>query len=310
MAIAKICSVSGNTFAVLNYAISQTKAKLSPDKKAVIVQMNNVFGDDVRDIANQMAMFQVERPSCKNNTLHISLSFEPGEKLVDKQAETAVNELLKEIGVNKDVHMFLVIQHLNTLNQHYHIVISRVGMDRSLISDSFLKLRLNVACDKMEIEQGLRKTENRQFRYDPSTKKGYKFVPNHKQKSIKTVIAKFSKTNLPDKIRELNGCLTEVLATAKTIGEFEEKLSHKTIKPIFLSNVKGVCGVKFEISNFTIKGSDLGYKWSEINRILNANSISNKQGDIKFDMQAFLKRLESKGDLDEIEPTTKFKLRL
>lgn len=272
MAIAKLCSISNNPFSILNYAILQTKASVPIDQRAKIITLNNIYGDDIRDMANQIRMFQAERPSCKKNTIHLALSFNPGEVIPPILAEKVIKSFLKEMGVKMDVHMYAVVQHFNTQNQHYHIILSRIGIDKSLFSDSFLKIKLNVACDKIEKLYNLDKVKNRRFISDQTEEKGYKFIQNKKvEKSLSTSLAKHSKTNLNEKIKFIHEHLNRVLAFAKTTTEIEAYLLNKRIKAIFLTNSGGIFGVKFSVDSFSIKGSEIGFKWLKIKSILDSN---------------------------------------
>ena len=219
MAIAKLCSISNNPFSILNYAILQTKASVPIEQRAKIITLNNIYGDDIRDMANQIRMFQAERPSCKKNTIHLALSFNPGEVIPPILAEKVINSFVKEMGVKMDAHMYVVVQHFNTQNQHYHIILSRIGIDKSLFSDSFLKIKLNVACDKIEKMYNLERIKNRQFISDPTEAKGYKFVPNNEPKFIKKQMLKYGNSNLADKYRIIYQSVYKALQAVKSANE-------------------------------------------------------------------------------------------
>jgi hypothetical protein len=268
MAIAKICSVSGNSAAVLTYVLEQKDKKLPEEQKAEIIQANNLFGD-IKDMSNQMAMFQEERPNCKNNVLHLALSFDPNERLTAIQAEKAINTLLEEVGITKEDHQYVVVEHKDAAHQHFHIVASRVGMDASLLSDSHLKVRLNVICDKIEKEQELLPTPGRQWKYDPSSQKGYKFVKAEKFKVPKA--EKYDKLIKvkTDIRRELETVLSKT--EIQTPDQLLQALKVKGIELNFTENKNGISGVSFRADDIAVKGSAVGYKWNEINKALETN---------------------------------------
>lgn len=269
MAIAKICSVSGNSASVLTYAIEQKDKKLPEEQKAQVIQTNNLFGD-IKDMSNQMAMFQEDRPNCKNNVLHLALSFDPAERLTSIQAEKAINTLLEEVGITKSDHQYVVVEHKDAAHQHFHIVASRVGMDGSLLSDSHLKVRLNVICDKIEKEQGLLLTPGRQWQYDPSSEKGYKFVKVEKEKALKI--------DKNPKIRDVKAEIRkelELVLSKKEIRTPEQLLQALKVKGIeikYSENKAGISGVSFRSKDIAVKGSAVGYKWSDIGKRLTENS--------------------------------------
>jgi hypothetical protein len=269
MAIAKICSVSGNSASVLTYAIEQKDKKLPEEQKAQVIQTNNLFGD-IKDMSNQMAMFQEDRPNCKNNVLHLALSFDPAERLTAIQAEKAINTLLEEVGITKSDHQYVVVEHKDAAHQHFHIVASRVGMDGSLLSDSHLKVRLNVICDKIEKEQGLLLTPGRQWQYDPSSEKGYKFVKVEKEKALKI--------DKNPKIRDVKTEIRkelELVLSKKEIRTPEQLLQALKVKGIeikYSENKTGISGVSFRSKDIAVKGSAVGYKWSDIGKRLTENS--------------------------------------
>lgn len=289
MAIAKICSVSGNSAAVLTYAIEQKDKKLPEEQKAQVIQTNNLFGD-IKDMSNQMAMFQEDRPNCKNNVLHLALSFDPAERLTAIQAEKAINTLLEEVGITKMDHQYVVVEHKDAAHQHFHIVASRVGMDGSLLSDSHLKVRLNVICDKIEKEQGLLLTSGRQWQYDPSSEKGYKFVKAEKEKVLKNERNPKIKDVKAEIRKELEAVLSK--KEIRTPEQLLQALKGKGIEIKYLENKAGISGVSFRSKDVAVKGSAVGYKWSDIGKKLteNAKAVQVIKKAVKTDNRPVLNR--------------------
>lgn len=289
MAIAKICSVSGNSASVLTYAIEQKDKKLPEEQKAQVIQTNNLFGD-IKDMSNQMAMFQEDRPNCKNNVLHLALSFDPAERLTAIQAEKAINTLLEEVGITKADHQYVVVEHKDAAHQHFHIVASRVGMDGSLLSDSHLKVRLNVICDKIEKEQGLLLTPGRQWQYDPSSEKGYKFVKAEKEKVLKNE----RNPKIKDVKAEIRKELESVLSKKeiRTPEQLLQALKVKGIEIKYSKNKAGISGVSFRSKDIAVKGSAVGYKWSDIGKKLteNAKAVQVIKKAVKIDNRPVLNR--------------------
>lgn len=161
---------TGNGFSkAVSYSLQEQK-QLQAHERAEVLYMNNVNGTS-RDIGRQMRDIADDRERVQKPVLHIQINFHPDEKLTKEQATKAVDGVLKEIGISKENHQYIVVQHKDKPHDHYHIVANRVSMDGSLVSNDRIIERLQVACDKVEQEQGLRPTEGRTVFYDPNQEK-------------------------------------------------------------------------------------------------------------------------------------------
>ncbi|KKX46491.1 relaxase/mobilization nuclease domain-containing protein [Sphingobacterium sp. IITKGP-BTPF85] len=109
---------------------------------------------------------------------------------------------MKDIGIEKNNHQYVIVQHKDKEHDHYHIVANRVGMDGELLNDHRIKDRLQVACDKAEQEQGLRRTQAELFYMILHKKKALDMLQTKKRKIIKHLNQEVRKRELQIKIQQ------------------------------------------------------------------------------------------------------------
>ena len=150
-------------------------------------------------------------------------------------------------------------------------------MDGSLVSNERIIERLQVACDKVEQEQGLRRTEGRTVFYDPSNEKGFRYATSAEKKAHRAKNKKTSLDKNPNKREQQAIIKNEVLKVLqdKKIGtaeEFKQALASKGIDVRFMENKNGISGVSFKTDKISVKGSQIGAKWADISKVLEHNS--------------------------------------
>jgi hypothetical protein len=267
---------TGNGFAkAISYALQETK-KYPEETRAKLLELNQVYGSS-REMGKQMREVADERKTTQKPVLHVQINFHPDEKLSQAQAETVIDSILKDIGIEKDNHQYVVVQHKDKAHDHYHVVANRVGLDGELLNDHRIKDRLQVACDKVEKEQDLRQTQNRTVTYDPSQERGFRYATagerqiNKQQKQNKPVRDKNSK------IMEHKNEIRDQLQIVLSIKEIDspEKLKAALekygIDVQFSENKKGISGISFKKNNISVKGSAIEYKWSDLSKVLEKN---------------------------------------
>lgn len=266
-ASANVGSTAGD--AVL-YAMQEKKKGVPEDQKAVVFECNQVFGS-AREIGFQMKDVSDDRPAVKKTVLHLQINFHPEEHPSPAQAKAAIDSILKDIGIEKDNHQYVVVQHRDKPHDHYHVVANRVGLDGSLVNDHRIIDRLQVACSKAEQELALRPTPNRTVVYDEKAEQGFRYIKAEPSESNK----EFKDKN--PKIREVKeyvqASLVEVLKTATTPAELVEGLKSRDIEVKFSENKEGTTfGVGFRADGVSVKGTAVGYKWKQIDAILSTNA--------------------------------------
>jgi hypothetical protein len=256
---------TGNGFSkAISYALQEAKKYPEQTRANVLEQMREVADD---------------RKTVQKPVLHMQINFHPDEKLSRVQAEQAIDSILKDIGIEKDNHQYVVVQHKDKAHDHYHVVANRVSMDGELLNDHRIKDRLQVACDKVEKEQGLRPTQGRTVVYDPREEKGFRYVneqekqTNKQQKQNKAVRDK--NPIIQEQKNEILKHLQEVLSK-KEIDSPEKlkvELERRGVDVQLSENKNGISGVSFKKDNISVKGSAIDYKWSDISKTLEENRV-------------------------------------
>jgi hypothetical protein len=267
---------TGNGFSkAVSYALQEQKKDVPEQERAVVFEQNNVFGVNSKEIGKQMREIALERETVKKPVLHLQINFHPDEKPSKEQAQNAIDSILKDIGIEKDNHQYVIVNHKDKAHDHYHVIANRVGLDGELLKDHRIKDRLQVACDKVEKEQGLRPTQGRTVIYDPTQEKGFRFATKEEKlehrAQLKPVIDKNPKiAEVKTDIRKELECVLSKKET-QTPDQLLEALKEKGIEVKFIVNKNGISGVSFRTDNIAVKGSTVGYKWSEINKALETN---------------------------------------
>jgi len=273
---------TGNGFSkAISYALQEAK-KYPEQTRASVLDFNQVYGSS-REMGKQMREVADERKTVQKPVLHVQINFHPDEKLSRTQAEQAIDSILKDIGIEKDNHQYVVVQHKDKAHDHYHVVANRVSMDGELLNDHRIKDRLQVACDKVEKEQGLRPTHGRTVVYDPSEDKGFRYANdqekqiNKQQKQDKPVRDKNPK--IMEQKNEIREQLQEVLSKKEIDSpeKLKAELEKRGIDVQLSENKNGISGVSFKKDNISVKGSAIDYKWSEVSKALEENRVKTEQ---------------------------------
>ena len=267
---------TGNGFTkAVSYAKQELKV-LEEDQRPEVLQMHNVAGN-TREVGKQMREVADDRERVQKPVLHIQINFHPDEKLNKEQANKAVDQVLKEVGIHKENNQYLVVQHKDKPHDHYHVVANRVGLDGNLVSNERILERLQVACDKVEQEQGLRRTPGRTVFYDPSQEKGFRYATKlekaqHRASTPRKIVDKRQK-NEQEKTSikaEVGGVLAD--KSINSPEKFKNAMQAKGIDVRFIENKNGITGVSFKRNNISVKGSEIDSKWSTIKNNLDQNA--------------------------------------
>jgi hypothetical protein len=262
----------GNGFSgVIGYVLEQKD--VSQELQPKIIECNNVFqSSNSENIARRMRDL-AQANGTKKPVMHMQISFHPDEKLTAKQTQKAIDSIIKDAGIDRNNHQFLLVEHFDKNHQHFHVVCNRVGLDHKLLNDSHLKIKLNVACDKVEKEQGLRATAGRQYQFDINTREG-KFVKVEKTKEQAKKLPNDKRVKVKAAKEQVQNKIIDVLQRAKTPQEFKDKLAEQGVEVRFSEdreNNNVIRGASFRANDIAVKGGDIGFKWEEISTILETN---------------------------------------
>lgn len=281
---------SGNGFTgVLSY-IHQENKTLPEHLKHQVLDYNNVSGT-VREIAFQMREVANERQTVKKPVQHLQINFHPDEKLDMEETLEVVDGILKEIGVQKDNHLYCAVVHKDKPHFHVHVGLCRIGLDGVLLNDHQILNKLQVACDKVEKQMNLRPTPNRTRYFDPTNEKGYGIIDYKKAAgSFKKVTEKNQRVKNEKEF--IKSCVENAMIEAISLDELKEKLAISGVEIKYSTNSKGINGISYKSKYIAIKGSAIGYKFSEIRKKLQLNLER-------------LNEVKIQNPLEELKPTSR-----
>lgn len=263
--------VVGNGFrGTLDYQ-EQTK-KEPQERNFEIVEQQGVFGT-TKDISRQMRYQAQERERVKKPVGHLIVSFPKTEKLTKEQELKAVKSVMKEVNVTDT--QYRIVKHNDKEHSHYHIAYNRVNNSGELINDHKIKDRLQVACSKVEREQGLQSHDkSRTCVYDPTNEKGYRYQPENKR--VKTMeFGDYPKNDKEpqraEKKENLSYEISTSLSTSKSVQELSESLKQKGIEMRYQERNGKVSAMSFQYQGIKVKASQLGLKAKEVNNSFEKN---------------------------------------
>src|SRR5690606_22383644 len=142
-----------------------------------------------------------------------------------------------------------------------------VGFDNK--KESFIANRCHVIADKIEQEQGLNRTEGRKVIYDPNSPRGYRILSKEELKALKPRDKKEIISKNPNTKKQLTAIQNEVKVVLQnkevtSPEQFKKMLESKGIDVRFTENNNGISGVSFKSDKISVKGSQIGAKWSDI----------------------------------------------
>lgn len=275
---------------VISYVQKEHEKNLEKYELPEILEKNNIYGD-TKKMSSQMRFISKGNSRVSRPVLHVAISFHKDEKLNKEQTEKAINSVLKEIGVNKENNQYFLVKHNDAKHEHYHAVINKVGFDAKTIDTSYIKNKLQVICDKIEQEQGLRRTNGRTILYDPKSEKGYRFLTREEKKAAalkkRSYHIRDKSSKLSEEKNHIKTKITEALKdkNINTADKLKSTLEKESIQTKFMENKNGISGISFRYQNQAYKGTDLGYKWKQVSNNLEQNrksleSLKNQQQSI------------------------------
>lgn len=292
---------TGNGFrGTISYVQKEHEKDLPLDKKPEVIEKNLVFGD-TKEMARQMRFVAKGNTRVNKPVMHVSVNFDAKEKLSEEQRQTAVKSVLKEMGVKPQDHQYLIVKHNDTANPHYHIVLNKVDLDGKKMNlgfdgkkEEFIKNRLQVIADKIEQEQGLKRTEGRNIIYDKNSEKGYRFLTadekaernERKSRDKKAVLSK--NPNIKHLQNNVQTAIQSVLQNRSitNVQQFKAMVESKGIDVRLMQNKNGISGISFSTDKISVKGSQIGAKWNDIDKALTTNAIYSKENDLKAYIEA------------------------
>lgn len=280
---------------VLSYVEKEHEKNLTPEQRPEILEENNIYGNS-QEKAQQMRFVADGNSHSSRPVLHVTVSFDEKEKLSQEQRDKVLNDVVKEFGATKENNQYQIVKHNDTNNEHYHIVINKVGFDGQNINTSYVKNKCQVVADKLEQKHDLQRVKGRTVVYDPTKEKGYRFTTKaERNQGLKA--PRDRQRGVREKKTYIQQEVNKSLSNSKNLDELKSKLAAKGIETKYTHNKNGLSGVSFKYQNQAVKGSEVGFKAKEVsNRIEKNNYKTQEQADKEYNLklQAFNKLMETK----------------
>lgn len=271
----------------ISYVLKEHEKYLPFQQKPIVIEQNNVWGTS-SEMAKQMRFIADSNSKSSRPVLHIAFSFHKEEQLSLEKSLEAMHLALKEIKFDREKNQYLLVKHNDTDVEHYHWIINKVDLESKNLDTSYIKNRLQVACDKIEKQLRLRPTHGRTIIYDSESEKGYRFT---KKETPKNKVFQEKSVKISDTKQFIYDELLHVLTYLKTMERLESELSKKGIECKTTFNKNGLSGVSFRYEKQAYKGSQIGIKAKDIVKAIQENQISDIKQHI-FTLNAFSKNIQ------------------
>ncbi|HZY79097.1 MAG TPA: relaxase/mobilization nuclease domain-containing protein [Cyclobacteriaceae bacterium] len=210
-------------------------------------------GDSYKSIMKEMQMVKMLRPNLQKHFYHTSINFPPSENLSNEKMREIGREYLGESGFTQ--HMFIMFRHHDAEHPHLHILVSRIGYDGKVISDSNDFAKCEIILRGLEKRHGLAEVV--------SSKNA------HKRAVTKNELEMVKRTETPSSKMKIQSIIADALNSdpKPTCLEFAYRLQSKGVNVLFNQALTGyVSGISYSYRGVTITGSKLGtdFKWATI----------------------------------------------
>ena len=243
------------------------------DKKEAELLLTNLCYGNKKELICQFNEVRQLNQNLSKPVQHITISLANGEQLDKVRLLSIAEDCAKELGFEKN--QYIVIAHYDTSHQHIHIVSNRVSFNGKTVKDNHNFRKMAVYCRKMEEKHGLQKVLSPK-RY---LSKDQRQLPRTDQRK--------------EKLRQ---DIKKCLAISKNYFEFE-----KQIKKLGYQ-VHKARGIAFaDQQKVRVKGSEIGYSLSKIEKILSMQPDQNKAAVIQFQLNE-IKKQRIQQDTTIIQP--------
>lgn len=243
---------------LISYALEDKlddEQKVILKNRAELLVYNQCFGDK-KELRQQFNEVRKLNPKLSRPAMHISLSFPPGEVLDKATLQRVIEDCANELGIDKN--QYIAVLHKDTGHQHVHIVVNRVGFNGKTLSDSNNYKKIADCCRKLEQKYNLKQVLSPKL-----------FLPEEKRQIPRMDTRKLV-------VKE---AILLTLLQSNSYSEFKDKMEAKGFEII-----RGR-GIAFrDEKKMYVKGSDLGYSLSKIEKILQLTFVQ-KQAIIRQELR-------------------------
>jgi hypothetical protein len=211
-----------------------------------------------RTIMKEVQFVRMLRPNLQKYFYHTSINFPPNENLSNQLMKQIGHDYLEAMGFTQ--HQFMMFRHYDADHPHLHILVSRIGYDGKVVSDSKDYLRSEKVLRDLEVKYDLtRVTPSREVKERAMTKNELEMM---------------KRTHLPSQKVKLQAIIKKLLKerTGMTTQQFIQALESKGINVLFnQANTGFVSGISYSLEGFLTKGAKLGndFKWASIKNVIN-----------------------------------------
>lgn len=233
---------------------------LQYENRAEVLEYNMCFGNK-KELTTQFNDVRSLRPQLSQPVMHISLSLDPEDQFTKEKLRQIGQDFAVEFGFEKN--QYLTIYHKDTKHPHLHIVVNRVGFDGSRISDSNSYRKVAELCRKLEIKHQLKQVLSPQ-----------RFL-TREQKMVRK-----PENRIDQRKERLKENIRECLLNASELKDFTHKMKLLGVEVIKSRGISFIDDKKMYV-----KGSDLGYSLSTIEKILSYSLEKRQQLHQKLELE-------------------------
>ena len=209
--------------------------------------------DSYKSIMKEMQMIKMLRPNLQKHFYHTSINFPRSENLSDEKMREIGREYLEESGFTQ--HQFIMFRHHDAEHPHLHLLVSRIGYDGTVMSDSNDFAKCEIILRRLEKKHNLTEVV--------SSKNALK------RAVTKNEIEMAKRTRTPSNKMQLQSVIKDALSSNQKISclEFVYRLQSKGVNVLFNQASTGyVSGISYSYKGMTVTGSKLGndFKWATV----------------------------------------------
>lgn len=205
----------------------------------------------VNAFAKEFGAIRALRPQLKKAVCHVSISLHPDEHLSDSDWCKVAQTWLTDMGFTDN--QYIVSRHTDTKHPHIHILVNRIRLDGSVVSDSQDYKRQEAVMRKLEKEFGLMQVKNSKEVEKSSPKKG----------ELEQAIRRHE----PSVRMLLQEIISNTLTKPMSLQEFTDKLQKNNVEiKLNQASTGTISGISFSMNGVSFKGSKLGkgYTWNAL----------------------------------------------
>lgn len=219
------------------------KDRLQYQNRAEVLEYNMCFGNK-KELTSQFNDVRALRPQLSQPVMHISLSLDPEDQFTKDKLRQIGQDFSREFGFENN--QYLTIYHKDTKHPHLHIIANRVGFDGSRISDSNSYRKVAELCRKLEIKHGLKQVLSPE-----------RFLSREQR------MARKPGDRTDHRKERLKANIRECLLNASSLQDFSQKMKQLGVEVVKSRGISFIDDRKMHV-----KGSELGYSLSTIEKIL------------------------------------------